>query len=176
MKKLAILLIIITLLLSACGNKDTAKSDNQNTTPSTESSTLTPKSCYDVQIGNYMEKTHFYRIYGNGSIKYMQRDGDWGNLAKETPKGFDNIDFDNKSTKVGFLINAKLNSFYKIIDSVINDKNEKSACDVPMLYIYHNDKAYEYCVLHEEDNYKLFDKLFSFLNKNTSVKLDREIY
>lgn len=175
-KKYCIIFVaLIMIFVSSCEFKANERKTTK-TTHNTTNSTVAPEDCYDVQLGYYMEKTHFYRIQENGTITYLQKDGDWGNLINESPRGYAYVNFSENSKKVGSLSKKLLNKFNRIINNIINDKSDYFASDSPKLYIYRNNRVYEYCILSEKSNYKLFNELFDILNESTSVALNRSIY
>ena len=190
MKKIYIMIALFMFIFSSCNNAENQKAVNSktekntyNTTQKSVETTLnsTYKTTtasktndidyYDIQIGYYLEKTHFYRIKNNGIIEYMQKDGDYGIL-----KSFENVNFDKNAKDIGKINQAKSNEFNSLIKKIINTKSSIIASDTPVIYIYENNNIYKYYVLHDEPNYTLFNELFDFFNKNTKVKLSNKIY
>lgn len=190
MKKIYIMIALFMFIFSSCNNAENQKAVNSktekntyNTTQKSVETTLnsTYKTTtasktndidyYDIQIGYYLEKTHFYRIKNNGIIEYMQKDGDYGIL-----KSFENVNFDKNAKDIGKINQAKSNEFNSLIKKIINTKSSIIASDTPVIYIYENNNIYKYYVLHDEPNYTLFNELFDFFNKNTKVKLNNKIY
>lgn len=163
-KKLSILfLLLFSISLNSC--------NYSNTHNSSEKSKTNDIDYYDIQIGYYLEKTHFYRIKNNGIIEYMQKDGDYGIL-----KSFENVNFDKNAKDIGKINQAKSNEFNSLIKKIISTKSSIIASDTPVIYIYEKNNIYKYYVLHDEPNYTLFNELFDFFNKNTKVKLNNKIY
>ncbi len=163
-KVLCILLVIllITFTMSSCKDEDSSNEDR-----------IFP---IEIQVSYYLEKSHFYRIYENGKVEYLEHDGCEVNLYEMQPKGYDYIDFDKKSSEVGSLDNDKVVESIVLVNDIIKSNINYAASDTPLLHIYYNNKAYEICVVSKEQVYKKIDKLFELLNDNTSVELDRSIY
>lgn len=163
-KKLSILfLLLFSISLNSCNYSNTSNNSGKSKTNDID--------YYDIQIGYYLEKTHFYRIKNNGIIEYMEKDGDYGIL-----KSFDDVNFDKNAKDIGKINQVKLNNFNNIVKKIICTKNSIIVSDTPVFYIYENNNVYKYYVLHDEPNYTLFNELFSFFNKNTKVKLNNKIY
>ena len=132
----------------------------------------------EIQVSYYCEKAHFYRINSDGSVEYTQHDGGCVNLYDLEPKGYDYIEFDECSEKVGQLNNDSTVEIINIVNNLIRNKDlQREGCDTPQVYIYYNNCAYQFFVIPEiKKFYKHLDVLFTFLNNNTSVKLNRKIY
>lgn len=130
----------------------------------------------EIQFDYYAEKAHFYRINQDGVIEYSGRDGSYGNLYYNEPKGYEYINFDSTSGKVGLLSKESLKQLEILVKDIACEKSDYSAVDTPQLHIYYNDTVFGCCILKDKKIYDKIDKLLDFLNENTSIKLDRNIY
>ena len=185
MKKIIAMVLVFVFCLSftACEDKEKNISPTTATTTTITSSRISENitektsSVVEFQFSYYLEKTHFYRINQDGEIEYVEKDGSYGNLYERTPKGFDYINFDNDSKNIGLISKEKIEQIKVLVEDVFDDRISYVAQDTPKIYIYYNNQVFECDIIHEnKEIFKKIKQMIEFLNSNTTIGLNEEIY